>query len=90
LRILNLLQSEPRQLKSSFGLEWYFRYKLENNSAQHLREMNNFNSLMAVIAGLNISAGFVLRVTVTDLWQVSRLKHTWDMVSKPSKEVQKD
>eukprot|EP00027_Filamoeba_sp_ATCC50430_P005468 CAMPEP_0168560888 /NCGR_PEP_ID=MMETSP0413-20121227/11301_1 /TAXON_ID=136452 /ORGANISM="Filamoeba nolandi, Strain NC-AS-23-1" /LENGTH=1108 /DNA_ID=CAMNT_0008592221 /DNA_START=186 /DNA_END=3513 /DNA_ORIENTATION=- len=44
--------------------------------ALHLKELNNFNTLISVIAGLNISA-------------VSRLKHTWDQVEKGSAEALK-
>eukprot|EP01114_Cavostelium_apophysatum_P011471 TRINITY_DN2574_c0_g1_i1.p1 TRINITY_DN2574_c0_g1~~TRINITY_DN2574_c0_g1_i1.p1 ORF type:complete len:785 (-),score=212.30 TRINITY_DN2574_c0_g1_i1:43-2397(-) len=41
--------------------------------ATNLRDLNNFNSLIAIIAGLNTSA-------------VSRLKQTWDLVGKVPKE----
>eukprot|EP01117_Protostelium_nocturnum_P007328 TRINITY_DN2622_c0_g1_i1.p1 TRINITY_DN2622_c0_g1~~TRINITY_DN2622_c0_g1_i1.p1 ORF type:complete len:1183 (-),score=324.64 TRINITY_DN2622_c0_g1_i1:2249-5797(-) len=44
--------------------------------AEHLNKMCNFNSLIAIIAGLNVSA-------------VSRLKFTWDAVEKSATETLK-
>ncbi|KAJ6229147.1 guanine nucleotide exchange factor [Anaeramoeba flamelloides] len=41
--------------------------------AEHMKNLNNFNGLMAIIAGLDNSAIF-------------RLKHTWDEVSKQLKD----
>jgi len=41
--------------------------------AEHLHNISNFNTLIAVIAGLNISA-------------VNRMKHTWDQVNKKQRE----
>jgi hypothetical protein len=46
------------------------------NIAQQLKEMNNFNTLMGFVAGLNMSC-------------VSRLKHTFNQVSKRSLEQYK-
>jgi len=41
--------------------------------AENLRDMNNFNGVMEIIAGIN-------------MWAVTRLKNTWEQLPRPSQE----
>jgi len=42
--------------------------------AEHLRDMNNFNGVMEIIAGIN-------------MWSVTRLKNTWEQLPKPQQDA---
>lgn len=46
--------------------------------AEHLRKMNNFNSLLAIISGLNDSAVFRLKFTLAEVGEkVNKVESYW-------------